>query len=674
METLISARSSMLGIPFIPHLPSSSSAGFGFSCNFYPALAGKWPLRSAGGRVSLSSRSDDQIGPLDSSAVDVIAIGSRKDAFIDFCLDSPLVNSSGARFWTIRTRDSLRVQLSQRFSGKDTLPRIVDFPLSPQSCPSATILVASAGHDRDHIAAITLLNAVKSAGGLAIAVLIRPFSFEGQRRQLEVDDLSKKLQDCSIFYGVVETDYLLKTEMETLDEALKSSNNAVLLTISTISALTSLVKSYGEMKVGFGTGYNIKSSITQAALRCPFLGGGLKDINGTVILTLSWAREMKRSEVSPVVLAFRQITGFQGEIIFSGIHEPALEPNLVITTLFVLGCNEAAFSPKRSFLSGLASHFPFLSSLLPKDRLGQSIDPSGRTRMTPRREMVVLEIVMFSGKNQRPNLLGKEEQLSSSDVGPGFNMAQLWAKERAALSERVPGNSKSKVFSLPVGIKSSGKASVVSQSFDNMDAETLDEIGRESTTSQVTFDTHTSVLAALMKGKGFEIPRKRGALTARAESMLETERESDKTWTPVIQMQYRGGTYRGRRQGGLPEGKGRLTFGDGSFYDGMWRSGRRCGLGTFCYSNGDVFQGAWRDDLMHGKGWFYFHSGDRWFANFWRGKANGEARFYSKSGSVFFGHFRDGWRHGRSLFIDQHGLRWAETWEDGILVEMARVE
>ena len=47
--------------------------------------------------------------------------------------------------------------------------------------------------------------------------------------------------------------------------------------------------------------------------------------------------------------------------------------------------------------------------------------------------------------------------------------------------------------------------------------------------------------------------------------------------------------------------KGRLTFEDGSFYDGMWRSGRRCGLGTFCYGNGDVFQGSWRDDVMHGK-------------------------------------------------------------------------
>lgn len=107
METLISARSSMVGVPFVPHLPSSSSGGFGLSCNFYPALAGKCPLRFAGGRASLSSRSDDQIGPLDSGAVDVIAIGSRKDAFIDFCLESPLVTSSGARFWYVLRNLSL---------------------------------------------------------------------------------------------------------------------------------------------------------------------------------------------------------------------------------------------------------------------------------------------------------------------------------------------------------------------------------------------------------------------------------------------------------------------------------------------------------------------------------------------------------------------------------------
>ncbi|KAL0683449.1 hypothetical protein Bca4012_050297 [Brassica carinata] len=39
-------------------------------------------------------------------------------------------------------------------------------------------------------------------------------------------------------------------------------------------------------------------------------------------------------------------------------------------------------------------------------------------------------------------------------------------------------------------------------------------------------------------------------------------------------MQYRGELFKGRCQGGLPEGKGRLVFGDGSIYDGMWHKGR----------------------------------------------------------------------------------------------------
>lgn len=40
-----------------------------------------------------------------------------------------------------------------------------------------------------------------------------------------------------------------------------------------------------------------------------------------------------------------------------------------------------------------------------------------------------------------------------------------------------------------------------------------------------------------------------------AVTMQEAERDSPKKWTPVVEIQYRGGIYRGRCQGGLPEGK-----------------------------------------------------------------------------------------------------------------------
>ncbi|KAK8961007.1 Protein ACCUMULATION AND REPLICATION OF CHLOROPLASTS 3 [Platanthera guangdongensis] len=167
---------------------------------------------------------------------------------------------------------------------------------------------------------------------------------------------------------------------------------------------------------------------------------------------------------------------------------------------------------------------------------------------------------------------------------------------------------------------------------------------------------------ALIAGFGTEL------LLDNAELSQEAERGSPKGWNSIVEIPYRGGIYRGKCQGGLPDGKGRLTSMDGSFYEGFWKCGKRSGLGTFCYSNGDLFRGPWRDDVMHGKangkhivvlvqGWFYFHTGDRWFANFWRDKANGNGRLFSKDGSVFFGIFRDGWRHGQGVCIEADGSR-----------------
>lgn len=46
--------------------------------------------------------------------------------------------------------------------------------------------MASAGFGLDHIAGMELLNRAKSAGGLAVAILLKPFSFEGQKRLEEV--------------------------------------------------------------------------------------------------------------------------------------------------------------------------------------------------------------------------------------------------------------------------------------------------------------------------------------------------------------------------------------------------------------------------------------------------------------------------------------------------------
>ncbi|XWS69423.1 hypothetical protein CRYUN_Cryun04dG0177700 [Craigia yunnanensis] len=594
-----------------------------------------------------------------SGVVEVIAIGSRKDAVLEFCLDSPF-QSSSLRFWNIFMKDASNVQLQQRFLGKDLTPRIVEPAIFVQSCSKTIILVAGAGYGLDDIAAMDILKAIRSANGFAVAIILKPFSFEGQRRLDEVKDLVGKLQELTNFCIDIDTDSLLKNELVTLDEALKTANNAVLLAINTISVVISemqrklidavhdnmkelgvsevinILGKYKEAKLGFGAGYNIRTSISQAMYDCPFIGAGIKDLDGLIICVVASSNVINNNDVRALLHTFRQTTEYTKYIIISVIHEPNLEPNLLVTTVVILGHLEEQTSHKSSIFTRLAQHFPFVFNLLRRHPSQSNDTYKNDVKNVPNRKSSDTYSLSGSDQNEVALLDGKtysssyydeitegiptfhREPLSGWNLGPGHQLVQEWAKERAADSEATPVLDNLSIFGLPVG----GKTVVL---------------------------------------------KKQGVLSARAASMLEAERDSPKKWSPIVEMQYREGVYKGRCQGGLPEGKGRLILGDGSIYDGLWRYGKRSGVGTFYFSNGDVFQGSWRDDLMHGKGWFYFHMGDRWFANFWKGKANGEGRFYSKSGNVFFGHFEDGWRHGQFLCITVDGARCIEIWNEGVL-------
>ncbi|KAI0512352.1 hypothetical protein KFK09_012991 [Dendrobium nobile] len=331
--------------------PKSFSAGhFGFLCR----RRQRTPLPLLRAAYTLDSHNGDE-------PVDVIGIGSRKDSIIDFCLASPAVSASRFRFWTIYSRDQKKVQLLERCHSKDVFIRNVEFPLAPHSCLSATILVASAGHDLDQIAALDILCSVKSVGGLAIAIVLKPFSFEGQRRQKEVNDLVNKLKLCSNFYVVVEADSFFKAEIGTLAEALESANNTVLLAMWTISSMISnthanilctsegkvkdvkpsevmkVFDGYGELKIYHGAGYSVNAAIMQAIFHCPLFVDGLKGFNRLAIMLLTSSCNIGENDMLEINSSFRGITGYSGEIIFSKMCEPNLEPKFVVTTLLLMG-------------------------------------------------------------------------------------------------------------------------------------------------------------------------------------------------------------------------------------------------------------------------------------------------------------------------------------------------
>jgi hypothetical protein len=51
---------------------------------------------------------------------------------------------------------------------------------------------------------------------------------------------------------------------------------------------------------------------------------------------------------------------------------------------------------------------------------------------------------------------------------------------------------------------------------------------------------------------------------------------------------------------GKRDGQGKMTWPDGSFYEGTWKNNLRDGLGQYMLSSGYVYKGQWKNDLKHG--------------------------------------------------------------------------
>lgn len=179
--------------------------------------------------------------------VKVVGLGNRTNGILEFCSSSPLVSASTVEFWNICSGASEKVQSFRKITGFSSISTegavavVLDDLLvkHPSFLGSVVVLVAGTGFGSCDKAALELLKEVWSSGGLAVSIITKPFSFEGQRRQKEVDELIVKLANFSNLSIVVDSDALLKREMVTLTEALRTTNNAVLLAILAVSALIS---------------------------------------------------------------------------------------------------------------------------------------------------------------------------------------------------------------------------------------------------------------------------------------------------------------------------------------------------------------------------------------------------------------------------------------------------
>jgi len=95
-----------------------------------------------------------------------------------------------------------------------------------------------------------------------------------------------------------------------------------------------------------------------------------------------------------------------------------------------------------------------------------------------------------------------------------------------------------------------------------------------------------------------------------------------------------GSVYEGDLINGNPHGKGKITFADGNMYEGDWVNGKRHGKGKSAFTNGDKYEGDYANDQRNGKGKYTFKNGNIGEGDYVNGKLHGSEKTTFPDGRI----------------------------------------
>ena len=139
----------------------------------------------------------------------------------------------------------------------------------------------------------------------------------------------------------------------------------------------------------------------------------------------------------------------------------------------------------------------------------------------------------------------------------------------------------------------------------------------------------------------------------------------------------------------IKNGTGKLTYSDGSFYEGQWLNGKRHGCGRLfynsdktsykrqwvndnkngygrqTYSDKSSYEGEWRDDIISGFGTYSWPNGAKYVGHYVNGNRDGEGTYYYDNTSTTFkyeGSFKNGLKQGYGTLFWTDGTFYRGDW------------
>ena len=215
-------------------------------------------------------------------------------------------------------------------------------------------------------AAPVIANLASELGALTVAVVTKPFKFEGKRRNVQAERGLEELKECVDTVITIPNERLLATIERTtsLPDAFRKSDDVLLQAIQGISDLivmpglinldfadvTTIMSGMGLAIMGTGVGEGESRAVDAAtrAVSSPLLEDTSVEGARGVIVNVTGGSDLSMIEVSEATSIIQEAAHEEANIIFGAVVDPSMEGRVKITVVatgFGRGDSAARLSP-----------------------------------------------------------------------------------------------------------------------------------------------------------------------------------------------------------------------------------------------------------------------------------------------------------------------------------------
>ena len=190
----------------------------------------------------------------------------------------------------------------------------------------------------------------KETGALTIAMVTKPFSFEGHKRRKQAEDGIQRLKERVDSLVVIANDKLLEmcgTDI-TADAAFRMADDVLRQGVQSIAEMVSQTGTinldFADIKaimggagpawmaIGTGRGDNRAAEAARAAISSPMLEGSIDGAKG-VLFNVTGGNDLTLNEVHAAAQVIEQVVDPNANIIFGMVNDPKMEDEVKVTII-----------------------------------------------------------------------------------------------------------------------------------------------------------------------------------------------------------------------------------------------------------------------------------------------------------------------------------------------------